>query len=358
MLNDAKLIAASTALVLLTGSFAFGQEKLQWFRGNTHTHTVICGHADSAPNVVAKWYHDKGYNFLILSEHNHFIDPTTVTIEGNRRDDFILIPGIELTEKVHSTCMNVKGLVKTEKYPKDITVKKIIASQVDRTREQGGEMILNHPNFHWVVVREDIHEVKSLRLFELYNGHPTVQNFGDDKHPSTENMWDFSLTRGRVLYGVSSDDAHQFKAESIKPSASNPGRGWVMVQAAQLHSDAITKAMVDGHFYSSSGVFLETCQFDSDGYSVSIDLKKTMDELKSPILRGRKIQEGIEGFRIEWISKDGAVLSTDRALTARYSGKKSDMYIRPKIVYTRQHPTEGWEEYYAWGQPQFLDGRQ
>ena len=34
----------------------------EWFRGNTHAHTVLCGHADSSPEVVAKWYHDHGYN--------------------------------------------------------------------------------------------------------------------------------------------------------------------------------------------------------------------------------------------------------------------------------------------------------
>ena len=61
-----------------------------WYMGNTHAHTKICGHADSSPDVVTKWYHDHGYNFLILSEHNHFIDPDTVQLPLNKRDDFIL----------------------------------------------------------------------------------------------------------------------------------------------------------------------------------------------------------------------------------------------------------------------------
>src|SRR5215212_10107531 len=54
--------------------------KTHWYRGNTHVHTVLCGHADSAPEVVAKWYLDRGYHFLCLSEHNRFIDPANVAL--------------------------------------------------------------------------------------------------------------------------------------------------------------------------------------------------------------------------------------------------------------------------------------
>ena len=53
-----------------------------WYKGNTHVHTTLCGHADTTPDAVAQWYHDRGYNFLILSEHNKFIDPSTVELKG------------------------------------------------------------------------------------------------------------------------------------------------------------------------------------------------------------------------------------------------------------------------------------
>jgi hypothetical protein len=39
----------------------------KWYKGNTHVHTVLCGHADSTPEVVAQWYHDRGYNHLPLN---------------------------------------------------------------------------------------------------------------------------------------------------------------------------------------------------------------------------------------------------------------------------------------------------
>src|SRR4051812_47534774 len=64
----------------------------QWYRGNTHVHTVRCGHADTEPEAVARWYLDRGYHFLCLSEHNQFIDPATVKLPDPRRADFILVP--------------------------------------------------------------------------------------------------------------------------------------------------------------------------------------------------------------------------------------------------------------------------
>ena len=39
----------------------------KWYKGNTHVHTVLCGHADSTPEFVAQWYHDAGTTFSSLA---------------------------------------------------------------------------------------------------------------------------------------------------------------------------------------------------------------------------------------------------------------------------------------------------
>lgn len=85
----------------------------RWYKGNTHSHTVLCGHADSSPEEVARWYHGRGYHFLILSEHNRFIDPDSVALPADKRPDFILIPGEELTGHmhIHTTGMNTRRFV-------------------------------------------------------------------------------------------------------------------------------------------------------------------------------------------------------------------------------------------------------
>jgi predicted metal-dependent phosphoesterase TrpH len=109
MFKQSLLIASILSLSTLQ---SFAADK--WYKGNTHVHTTLSGHADTTPDEVAKWYLDREYNFLILSEHNKFIDPASVALPEGRREDFILIPGEEVTDDnhvVHTTAMNIEDLV-------------------------------------------------------------------------------------------------------------------------------------------------------------------------------------------------------------------------------------------------------
>jgi len=322
----------------------------QWFRGNTHAHTVLSGHADSSPEDVAKWYHDHGYHFLVLSEHNKFINPRNVKLPDNRRNNFILIPGEEITGKkmIHTTAMNIKKIIPWDYDNEENSA--IIQNHVDGTIKTGGQAILNHPNFHYAISVKDMLPVKNLYLFELFNGHPAVHNFGDLEHPSTEFIWDQLLTQGMHIYGVSSDDAHHFK--EIAHNRSNPGRGWVMVKASKLDSDEILKAMLDGEFYSSNGVFLKTYDRDNETYTIEIDDIKTQQILSSAVINGNK-SAGVEsGYTIEFIGQNGNLLKKVKGLSGTYEINKSNLYVRAKVTFTRNR-NNNYEEFYAWGQPVF-----
>jgi hypothetical protein len=41
----------------------------RWWKGNTHSHSWWSD-GDAPPEVVAAWYRDHGYNFLVISDHN------------------------------------------------------------------------------------------------------------------------------------------------------------------------------------------------------------------------------------------------------------------------------------------------
>lgn len=332
-----------------------GAESDSWFKGNTHAHTTLSNHADSSPEQVAAWYHDHGYHFLILSEHNIFIDPKTVKLPTHKRKDFILIPGVEITGRVHTTGMNVNKVVPWKS--SWMFKSSMIQSHVDGAIKAGGQAILNHPNFHYTLKAKDISPVKKLHMFELFNGHPHVNSAGDYRHDSTEKMWDDLLAMGMLIYGVSSDDAHDF--QTIDKNKSNPGRGWVMVKAAKLNPSAITNAMLQGDFYASNGVFLRIYMRGPDRYVIEVDTEKTEQELMSaPELRGQHIHYGSQGYRIEFIGPDGKVLKSinDNKGSFKISGSIST--IRAKVIYTRLQPQTNYlEEYYAWGQPFFTDER-
>ena len=42
----------------------------KWYKGNIHTHTTESD-GDASPERVVSWYRRHGYDFLVLSDHNH-----------------------------------------------------------------------------------------------------------------------------------------------------------------------------------------------------------------------------------------------------------------------------------------------
>lgn len=354
VLAIAVAFALSSCVTARQGSdFTSADEAGQWYKGNTHAHTTI-GDGDSTPETVAKWYLDRDYNFLVLSEHNKFIDPATVELPEDRRSDFILIPGQEVTGKraIHMTAMNVSSLVDWQYDYELSTTRDAVQFQVDGVRSNDGEPILNHPNYKWGVAGRDILGIDGLKMFELYNGHPRVNNQGDGDHISTEEIWDLLLTHGKEMYAVASDDAHHF--QEMAPSRSNPGRGWVMAWAKELTPDAITDAMSRGRFYSSSGVFLASVEQRANKYVVVVDKDRTAEALH-PALRGKPVREAEPGFRIDFVGPNGTILATTQGLRAVYVAAGDAAYVRVRVTFARALETDAFEEFYAWGQPVFMN---
>ncbi|MBI1374324.1 MAG: hypothetical protein GC159_16530 [Phycisphaera sp.] len=332
---------------------------LHWYKGNTHTHTVLCGHADTSPEAVAKWYLDRDYNFLCLSEHNRFINPADVALPADRRKDFILVPSEEITgtHHIHTSAVNIDGLVDWTADDPDKSV--IVDKHAELTRLAGGVPILNHPNFQWALTSDDIRPAKHLHHFELFNGHPSVHNFGDGGHPTTEEMWDALLTNGMAMYGVSSDDAHTF--QKFAPKESNPGRGWIMVRAKELSPGAIADAMERGDFYATNGVMLKTLSTTDGVYAVAVDEAATEAALKSEFVIGKAVtgdgDAKVEpGCVIDFVGPEGKVLQSVRGVASRFDITKDHAYIRCRISWTRKSDA-GFEVFYAWTQPVFTDGR-
>ncbi|MCF6222487.1 MAG: CehA/McbA family metallohydrolase [Flavobacteriaceae bacterium] len=333
-------------------------KKLKWFKGNTHVHTTLSGHADTHPDTVALWYLDRNWNFLILSEHNQFIDPKSINLPKNKRKDFILIPGVEVSDyyEIHTTGMNITR----EVFPHTITKENrfenyktfLMQKHTDSIRGANGIPILNHPNWRSGASALQIEKVKGLHMLELYNGHPDVNNWGNKKHASMEQKWDSLLTAGKRFYGVSSDDAHFFKKWAIDES--NPGRGWVMVMSKELSPDAITEAMANGEFYSSNGVILKKVDKSKKTYKVEIDVEASLIELQSDLLVGKRTDLEEAGFSIQFIGDKGIVLQNTNSTIAKFKIPKGLKYVRAKIIYSRVIGLKS-EQFYAWTQPIFLN---
>ncbi len=132
----------------------------------------------------------------------------------------------------------------------------MIQNMVDAIRTARGVPSINHPNFGWAISADELGQVQRTRLFEVFNGHPTVNNLGGGGVPGLEETWDRILSSGKLLYGIAVDDAHVFKRPEDK-TAPRPGTGWVHVRVPRLEPRAIVEALERGEFYSSTGVELQ-----------------------------------------------------------------------------------------------------
>ena len=354
-------------LIIIVALSACTERKTNvWYKGNTHTHTTFSD-GDTDVKDVIKWYHDNDYHFLFVTDHNFPLNPDSINLVFDKRHDFILIPGNEVTDvqAVHTSALNTTVFIPTiSHYQKKLkageisdaefqilpdTRAGILDMHVRHIHDAGGVPVLNHPNFVSGVQVADILPVQGLKHIELFNGHPSVYNWGNELHSAVEIKWDSLLIHGKLLYGIASDDEHQLK--KINREFANPGRGWIMVQAASLNPENIMSAISSGDFYSSTGVFLKKYDVENNVISIVADEKATLKEIKDGRGYPRKdLTDVSPGFTIEFIGYNGKIIKSVNSPKAKYTIQPNDKYVRVRISYHIDHKGH-YDTYYAWTQP-------
>ncbi|MCG8413851.1 MAG: hypothetical protein MI746_06485, partial [Pseudomonadales bacterium] len=247
-------LAQSTATVtrqsLEGGSF---ETEERWWRGNTHSHSWWSD-GDAPPELIADWYKEHGYHFLVISDHNimkegvkwypidvimrpleqlHYSYARYVERFGNdwvetrngpvgrevklktldeyrslfeEPNRFIFINGQEITDGYNELPMHANGvnLVELVEPQGGDDMRSTIQNNLDavmaQSRRYGQPMLmhLNHPNFVWGQTPEDFFYLEHDAgdgFFEMWNGHSSVRNYGDAYHVSIERMWDIVLSK-------------------------------------------------------------------------------------------------------------------------------------------------------------------
>ena len=396
-----------------------GSPPLRWWKGNLHTHS-LWSDGDDFPEMIAAWYLDHGYNFLALSDHNvlsqgqRWMPLSAILGRGGKEvfnkytkrfgrawietrgepgsdgfevrlkpfdefrslveqsGKFLMIPSEEISDKAEGkpVHMNATNIVSVIKPVGGATVRETMANNLrlvlEHEKETGREILphLNHPNFHYGVTAEDLASVVAERFFEVHNGHPGVNQLGDDKHPSVDRIWDIANTiriqslNAPPLFGVATDDSHTYHG---KPGA-HTGRGWVMVRSHYLTPEQLIRAMKAGDFYASSGVTLADLQLDREHATIKIDIQPVAGEtyrtdfittLAPSAAANDKASEqplSLGGIKPEDV---GIVIASSEGLHAEYQLSGKELYVRAVITSSAapDDPSFEGQKKQAWTQP-------
>jgi hypothetical protein len=379
--------------------------KGRWYKGNLHTHS-LWSDGDDFPERIVKWYRDHGYHFLGISDHNtlhhgekwvKFSDlykkgagPATdaylkefkksAQSRGDREKGtqevrlatfdeyrpqlerpgkFILIQSEEISDKFEKKPIhiNASNIAETIKPQGGNSVVEVIRNNLRAIEEQArriGRPVLphlNHPNFGWGVTAEELAEVVEERFFEIYNGHPGVNQPGDKDHPSVERIWDIANTlrmtafNAPPLMGLGTDDSHNYHVTGMTRATS--GRGWIQVRAKALTPEALIAAMEAGDFYASSGVTLRDVRYDPASGTLEVDIEPDGDvrfttDFIGTIAGGEKDP-----------SQVGVVFDSVEGTKTRYQLTGRELYVRARVTSSRppDNPSFKGQTRQAWTQP-------
>lgn len=395
----------------------------RWWKGNLHTHT-LWSDGNEFPEMAAEWYRTHEYNFLALSDHNvlsqglrwmpiseiirrrgndaldkyltrfgaHWVETRGSADAGTlevrlkplnefralveERGRFILIQGEEITDALGRIPIHINATNLAEVIPPQhgADIQETIRNNLRAIEEQAqriGRPILphiNHPNYGWGLTAEDIAAVVEEHFFEVFNGHTSVHNLGNDQRASVERMWDIANTiriarlNAPPLFGLATDDSHHYHG---RVDVSVPGRGWIMVRSRHLTPESLIRALDAGDFYASTGVILKDVRFDPDSGVYEIEVEPNGDETYMIEFIGTREgfdsaskpvhdANGNEMRTTQRYSNDiGQVLATVEGLRARYALRGNELYVRAVITSSAapEKPTADSRRKKAWTQP-------
>lgn len=370
-----------------------------WHKGNLHTHS-LWSDGDDFPEMIIDWYKNNDYQFIAISDHNTLADTqywygltekdiqnktldkylqsfgedwvetkvdssvTSVRLKTfdeyrsklEEKGTFLIIRSEEVTSSfeknpIHINVTNIQKKIDPVKGTSVVDVMQKTLDLVKAQRKKLGIPMfahINHPNFGYGVSTNDLKKLNGERFFEVYNGHPQVNNEGNDMFDSTEIMWDLInihyYQQGKpLLLGIATDDSHNYHDFSEKNS--NTGRGWVMVDSKELNTASLINAMEKGDFYASTGVYLKSIKKTSRELTIEIDAENGVNyEL---IFLGYK--EGSEMVK-ELKRVNGA--------KANYVFQEEDIFVRVKVISNepKDSPDGTNELKQAWVQPILIKG--
>lgn len=304
-----------------------------FLKGQTHVHTSRSYDARTPPEQVVRFYRERGYDFLALTDHNRVT--TLAPPEG-----MLLFAGVELSQNStqceprpspgYRCLFHLSGLFldpgrdaqRGERIPLTFRPGRLEAyrSQLEVVRALDGVPVLNHPLFHFAADGRLVRALaaEGIRHVELWNASLDQQHPGSRQSAENraEALWDEVLSQGTRVFGVATDDAHHFadaaERARLGKFAYVGDRAWIMVRADKT-PESIRAAFAAGDFYASTGVELGT--LESRGSSLSLSVAPVPGE----------------SYVIRFVGKHGRELGRVSGQSARRELEKGEGYLRAVV---------------------------
>ena len=302
-----------------------GTEKM--LKGGLHCHTTRSD-GRGTPEEVIRYHYDHGYDFLAITDHRKY-NFTNFAPEV----PIIIIPGMEFDNYIervkgfrcfHTVCIGPakedgNGYDQDE-CPASGTAQNQEEYQryLDDIHAKGNLTIYCHPQWSSTPARYFENQQGNIAM-EIWNSGCAMENDMD----TDAAYWDELLGKGKVIYGVATDDGHAMYQHC---------NGWVMVRA-ENNINAILNALKNGAFYSSCGPEI---------YNFCIEDGKAIVEC-SPVAKIR-FHSDMHPTRV-FKSEDGTMTKAEVILPTKEIN--ANKYIRATVI-----DKDG---KYAWTNPIFLD---
>ena len=263
-------------------------------RVNLHTHAGVCkpGKCGILPlEDVSAAYAAARYDTIAISNHDMYLP---------REDDYAL-PLLDAVEYSATPHMLQIGIREFRELPHQ--------AAIDFTRENGGFVILCHPN--WGVPGYRCAEYDALlETLDGYTGieiiNPVIYRLSGSG--LALDTWDSLLTRGKRVFGFGNDDFHLWQ---------DTARAWNMIYAKSTDYADIREAVEAGRFYVSTGLALKEC---------------TLTDGVLRITAGWFTESYVKEFRYKLTGENGRLLAEIDADSAEFVLPEGESYVRVEVT--------------------------
>lgn len=265
-----------------------------FYKANLHCHSVYSD-GQMTPQQLKETYRKMGYSVLAITDHDILIphpelnDDSFLTLNGyemevnepkdspwaDKRSCHMCLIALE-EENIRQVCWHpewylfghagehkdkVQFVEEHAPYVRTYSGEGV-SDMMKKGRDHGFFVTYNHPT--WSLENYDQYmNYHHMHAMEICNFGCVAEGY-QEYNP---RVYDDMLRGGKRIYCIGADDNHNWGEAPWNTADS--GGAWVMIKAEKLHYRTITKALEDGHFYSSQGPEIRELWVEGDRICVT-----------------------------------------------------------------------------------------